>query len=82
MVSCCYCNQRDRLMILRCVGPGRFFLEKVLLPFDAFGFEAPEQADIQLWSSETALEETLKVVQLQILQTIGGVSLESAAAPA
>jgi hypothetical protein len=70
MVSCCYCNRNDRMMILRCLGPGPFFLEKVLFPFDAFGFEAPEQADVQLWSSETSLEETLEAVQLQILPTI------------
>ena len=57
-------------MVLRCVGPERFFFEKVLFPFDTFGFEAPEQADIELWSSESALEETIKAVQLQIIQTI------------
>ncbi|MEB3307182.1 MAG: DUF1830 domain-containing protein [Cyanobacteriota bacterium] len=70
MVSCCYRNFTDQLMVLRCVGPERFLLEKVLFPFDAFGFEAPEQANIELWSSETSLEETLEVVQLQALSPL------------
>lgn len=47
--TCMYRNSSDRMVILRCIGPQSYFLEKVLFPFECWSFRAPADADVELW---------------------------------
>ena len=48
---CCrYTNHTGRLVILRCVGPDRFFHEKVIFPFEDWLFACPASGDVQIWT--------------------------------
>ena len=49
MHACLYRNGRDRMVILRCIGPESYFLEKVIFPFETWSFSAPAQSDVELW---------------------------------
>lgn len=66
MLSCFFVNDCDHLRILRCKGPEHFFLERVLFPFDSCAFEAPTDAEVELWGSESVLEDSMSVALLQI----------------
>jgi hypothetical protein len=48
-LECCYQNRSDRMVILRCVGPNCFFLERVVFPTELLAFEAPGEADVEIW---------------------------------
>jgi hypothetical protein len=47
--TCLYRNSRDRMVILRCIGPQSYFLEKVIFPFETWSFNAPAEAEVELW---------------------------------
>lgn len=49
MQTCLYRNGRDRMVILRCIGPESYFLEKVIFPFETWAFDAPREAEVELW---------------------------------
>lgn len=68
--TCLYRNSRDRMVILRCIGPQSYFLEKVIFPFETWTFEAPRQAEVELWChglGGAELLERLNSDQLQLL---------------
>ena len=50
-----YQNRSDRMVILRCIGPDQFFLERVVFPVEIFGFEAPAASEVQIWSHSWAV---------------------------
>ncbi|MCP9774481.1 DUF1830 domain-containing protein [Cyanobium sp. HWJ4-Hawea] len=50
LFACGYRNATDRMVILRCVGPEEFFLERVVFPFDLLSFECPKSAEIEIWT--------------------------------
>lgn len=50
MQTCHYRNSSAQLVILRCIGTEAFFLEKVLFPFEEWCFQAPGDADVELWT--------------------------------
>ena len=37
------------MVILKCIGPNSFYLEKVVMPSETFWFEAPEAARLEIW---------------------------------
>ena len=50
LLSCGYRNTRDRMVILRCVGPEQFFLERVVFPFELLSFTCPPQSEVKIWT--------------------------------
>ena len=49
-LNCSYCNTSDRMIILRCLGPDQFFLERVVFPFEQLSFVCPTNSEVELWS--------------------------------
>lgn len=50
METCHYRNSSAQLVILRCIGAEAYFLEKVVFPFEDWCFQAPADADVELWT--------------------------------
>lgn len=50
METCHYRNSSSQLVILRCIGAESYFLEKVIFPFEDWCFQAPGDADVELWT--------------------------------
>jgi hypothetical protein len=38
------------MVILRCLGAGNFFLERVVFPFELLSFDCPVDSEIEIWS--------------------------------
>ena len=49
MGECCYHNDSSKMVILKCIGESHFFCEKVLMPFEVYFFEAPDEARLEIW---------------------------------
>ncbi len=49
-LDCSYRNGSDRMVILRCVGPQGFFLERVVFPFELLNFTCPQSSEIKIWT--------------------------------
>ncbi|MDC2988335.1 DUF1830 domain-containing protein [bacterium] len=64
MVEFSYKNEGCRMVVLRCIGPSNFFLERVLFPTDILTFMAPIEARVEIWGNELygpKLEERIRV---------------------
>ena len=59
-LECGYQNRSDRMVILRCTGPNRFFLERVVFPMELLAFEAPSEADVEIWCHSLGGPELLE----------------------
>lgn len=49
MEECVYRNETPKMVVLKCIGPNNFYLEKVVMPAEWFWFEAPPQARVEIW---------------------------------
>ena len=52
------------MVVLRCIGPSNFFLERVLFPSDIITFMAPDDSRVEIWGNELygpKLEERIRV---------------------
>ena len=49
-LSCGYRNSSDRMVIVRCIGPEEFFLERVVFPFELLSFLAPADSVVEIWT--------------------------------
>jgi len=38
------------MVILRCLGAGNFFLERVVFPFELLSFECPLDSEVEIWT--------------------------------
>jgi hypothetical protein len=38
------------MVILRCLGAGNFFLERVVFPFELLSFECPADSEVEIWT--------------------------------
>ena len=38
------------MVILRCLGAGNFFLERVVFPFELLSFDCPVDSEIEIWT--------------------------------
>jgi len=47
---CSYRNCSERMRIIRCCGPGDFFLERVVFPFEVLTFHCPPASDVEVWA--------------------------------
>ena len=64
MIEFSYKNNGGRMVVLRCIGPAKFFLEKVLFPQEVYTFNAPYDSRIEIWGNELygpRLEERIRV---------------------
>jgi hypothetical protein len=50
MLACGYRNASDRMVIVRCCGPGAFYLERVVFPFELLSFQAPPGSEMEIWT--------------------------------
>mgnify|MGYP001501203524 CR=1 FL=1 len=53
MVDFSYRNITSSMVVLKCVGPGRFFLERVIFPQEVFSSMAPEGSQLEIWGIES-----------------------------
>ena len=52
------------MVVLRCIGPSNFFLERVLFPSDILAFMAPNDSRVEIWGNELygpKLEEIIRI---------------------
>ena len=49
-MACSYRNTSDRMVILRCIGPEEFFLERVAFPFELLTFQCPPSSEVKIWT--------------------------------
>jgi len=64
MVDFSYRNITSSLVILKCIGPDRFFLERAIFPQEVFSSMAPEGSHLEIWGIESYgpnLEQRLRV---------------------
>ena len=64
MVEFSYKNEGSRMVVLRCIGPSNFFLERVLFPTDILSFTAPNDSRVEIWGNELygpKLEERIRI---------------------
>jgi len=64
MVEFSYKNESCRMVVLRCIGPSNFFLERVLFPSDILTFMAPNDSRVEIWGNELygpKLEERIRI---------------------
>ena len=72
LLACTYRNTRDRMVILRCVGPEQFFLERVVFPFELLSFHCPARSEVKIWTHGLGgpeLVESMQAVELVIEET-------------
>ena len=74
--ACGYRNTSDRMVIVRCIGPEEFFLERVVFPFELLSFECPPATDVQIWTHGLGGPELIETLQADELL------IEAAPAPA
>jgi hypothetical protein len=70
-LSCGYRNSSDRMVIVRCLGPEEFFLERVVFPFELLSFLAPADSVVEIWTHGLGgpeLVESLDVAELLVEQ--------------
>jgi hypothetical protein len=68
-LSCGYRNGTDRMVIVRCIGPEEFFLERVVFPFELLSFLAPPAAVVEIWTHGLGGAELLESLAARDLCT-------------
>ena len=53
MVDFSYKNITSSMVILKCIGPDRFFLERAIFPQEIFSSIAPEGANLEIRGNES-----------------------------
>lgn len=67
MLDCGYRNGSDRMVIVRCVGPDEFFLERVVFPFELLSFRCPLQTQVEIWSHSLGGAELVETIAAEEL---------------
>lgn len=67
LLTCGYRNTSDRMVILRCVGPEEFFLERVVFPFELLSFQCPPQSEVKIWTHGLGGPELVETIQTEEL---------------
>jgi hypothetical protein len=68
LLSCGYRNGTDRMVIVRCLGPEEFFLERVVFPFELLSFLAPPATLVEIWTHGLGGPELLETLAVEDLQ--------------
>ena len=53
MVDFSYRNITSSMVVLKCIGPDRFFLERAIFPQDVFSSMAPEGSQLEIWGIQS-----------------------------
>jgi len=53
MVDFSYRNITSGMVILKCIGPDRFFFERAIFPQEVFSSMAPEGSHLEIWWIES-----------------------------
>ena len=53
MVDFSYRNITSGMVILKCIGPDTFFLERAIFPQEVFSYMAPEGSHLEVWGIES-----------------------------
>ena len=64
MIEFSYKNEGVSMVVLRCIGPSKFFMERVLFPMEVFSFLAPYDSRVEIWGNELygpKLEERIRL---------------------
>ena len=64
MIEFSYKNKANKMVVLRCIGHSKFFLERVLFPSEILTFIAPYDSKVEIWGNEIygpKLEERIRV---------------------
>jgi len=61
-MACSYRNTSDRMVILRCIGPEQFFLERVVFPFELLSFQCPPSSVVKIWTHGLGGPELVETV--------------------
>ena len=64
MVDFSYTNLTPSMVVLKCIGPDSFFLERAIFPQEVFSSIAPEGSQLEIWGIESygpKLEQRLRV---------------------
>ena len=64
MVDFSYRNITSSMVILKCIGPDRFFLERAIFPQEVFSSMVPEGSQLEIWGIESYgpnLEQRLRI---------------------
>ena len=64
MVDFSYRNISPAMVVLKCIGPDRFFLERAIFPQEVFSSEAPDGSQLEIWGIESYgpnLEQRLRI---------------------
>jgi hypothetical protein len=61
-IDCGYRNGSDRMVILRCIGPEQFFLERVVFPFEVLTFNCPQESEVEIWTHGLGGPELLEAI--------------------
>jgi hypothetical protein len=66
--DCGYRNTTDRMVIVRCLGPDSFYLERVVFPFELLSFQCPPGSDVEIWTHGLGGPELLESLPSQALR--------------
>lgn len=64
MIEFSYQNKSINMVVLRCVGPKNFFLEKVLFPSEEIVLSVPNDSRLEIWGNELygpKLEQRIRI---------------------
>ena len=68
MVDFSYRKVTSNIVILKCIGPNRFFLERAIFPEEVFSSIAPEDSQLGIWGIDAygpRLEQRLRLSDTQ-----------------
>jgi hypothetical protein len=81
-IECGYRNVSDRMVIVRCLGPAAFFLERVVFPFELLSFACPPDSEVEILTHSLGGAELLEAMPARTLRLDAPVALEIPARPA
>ena len=55
------------MVIVRCIGPEEFFLERVVFPFELLSFLAPPQSIVEIWTHGLGGPELMESLEIREL---------------
>lgn len=67
-LECAYRNSTDRMVILRCLGPNAFFLERVVFPFELLSFACPPESEVEILTHSLGGPELLEAMPARTLR--------------
>jgi hypothetical protein len=81
MIECGYRNSSDRMVILRCLGPDAFFLERVVFPFELLSFACPMESEVEILTHGLGGPELMEAMPCSALRLDGAVVHEEGTHP-